>query len=51
MAGAVAIVIVLLLIPVLVLVSGGILSAFIGQVLFRDAEQRNAGSELVELNR
>ena len=50
MAGAVAIVIVLLLLPVVVLVSGAVASAVLGQVLYRDAEIRNAGSELVELN-
>jgi hypothetical protein len=50
MAGAVAIVIVLLLVPVLVLMSGAVASAILGQALHRDAETRHAGSELVELN-
>jgi hypothetical protein len=50
MAGAVAIVIVLLLIPVLVLLSGAILSAILGETLTRDAANRHAGSELIELD-
>lgn len=50
MPGAVAIVIVLLLIPVIVLMSGGVLSAVLGLFLERDAEARNAGSELLELD-
>ena len=51
MAGAVAIVIVLLLLPVLVLMSGAIASAILGETLTRDADARHEGSELVELNR
>ena len=51
MAGAVAIVIVLLLLPVLVLMSGAIASAILGEALTRDADARHEGSELVELNR
>jgi ABC-type thiamin/hydroxymethylpyrimidine transport system permease subunit len=47
--GAIAIVIVLLLIPVLVLISGGVLAGVIGQVLGRDADARHAGDELLEL--
>jgi hypothetical protein len=50
MAGAVAIVVVLLVLPVLVLMSGAVASAVLGQALHRDAEVRHAGSELVELN-
>ena len=49
MAGAIIIVVVLLLIPVLVLMSGGIMSALLGQSLEMDAEQRNEGSELLDL--
>jgi hypothetical protein len=49
MAGAVAIVVVLLLIPVLVLVGGGIVSAILGQVLWRDGQARHEGSELRDL--
>jgi hypothetical protein len=51
MAGAVAIVIVLLLLPVLVLMSGAVASALLGEALRRDANVRHEGSELVDLNR
>lgn len=50
MAGVVAIIIVLLLLPVLVLMSGGVASALIGFFLGRDADERYAGSELLELD-
>ena len=50
MAGAITIVVVLLIFPVLVMLSGGIASAILGQSLEVDAEQRHAGSELVDLN-
>ena len=49
MAGAVAIIIVLLLIPVLVLISGGIASGILGELLHRDGKARFEGSELAEL--
>jgi hypothetical protein len=49
MVGAVIIVVVLLLIPVLVLMSGGILSAVLGETMELDAEERNEGSELLDL--
>ncbi len=49
MPGVIAIVIVLLLIPVMVLMSGGVASAIIGFFLGRDADARNAGSELLDL--
>lgn len=49
MAGAVLIVVALLLLPVLVLMSGGVASAIIGQLLTRDAEARHEGSELLHL--
>ena len=45
------IVVVLLLIPVMVLMSGGIASALLGFFLKSDAEARHEGSELVDLNR
>ena len=51
MAGAVAIVIVLLLIPIGFLVSMGVLAGVLGQLLTRDGEARHEGSELLELNR
>ena len=50
MAGAIAIVVVLLMIPVIVLITGGIGSAIIGYALQRDGEIRNEGSELLALD-
>jgi hypothetical protein len=50
MAGAIIIVVVLLLIPVLVLLSGGVASAIIGQFFVSDAEERHAGSELLQVD-
>ena len=49
MAGAIVIVLVLVLIPVTVLMSGAVLSGILGQFLVRDAEARHEGSELLEL--
>ena len=49
MAGAISIVVVLLLIPVMVLMSGGILSAVLGETMEMDAAERNEGSELLDL--
>ena len=49
MPGAIAIVVVLLIFPTLVLMSGGIGSAIIGFFLQRDGEIRHEGSELLEL--
>ena len=49
-AGAVAIVIVLLLIPVVVIMSGAVASAILGEALFKDGVARNEGSELLELD-
>jgi hypothetical protein len=48
--GVIAIVVVLLLIPVLVLLSGGVLSALFGFLLGRHADARDVGSELLELD-
>jgi hypothetical protein len=50
MAGAIAIVVVLLIFPTLVLISGGVASALIGHFLQRDGEDRYAGSELLQLD-
>ncbi len=50
MAGAIAIVVVLLIFPSLVLMSGGVLSALVGFVLQRDGEERHEGSELLALD-
>lgn len=50
MPGAIAIVVVLLIFPALVLMSGGVLSAIIGFFLQRDGEIRHEGSELLQLD-
>ena len=50
MAGAIAIVVVLLIFPTVVLVSGGVASAIVGFVLQRDGEIRHDGSELLGLD-
>ncbi len=50
MAGAIAIVVVLLIFPSLVLISGGVGSAILGSFLQRDGEARFEGSELLELD-
>jgi hypothetical protein len=51
MAGAIIIVVVLLLIPVGVFVAGAVAAATLGATLTRDAELEHAGSELIDLNR
>jgi hypothetical protein len=50
-AGAIIIVVVLLLIPVGAFLAGAIASAVLGTALTRDAAKRHAGSELIDLNR
>ncbi|MEZ5295050.1 MAG: hypothetical protein R2697_01865 [Ilumatobacteraceae bacterium] len=50
MAGAIAIVVALLIFPSLVLISGGFGSAILGFFLQRDGEVRNEGSELLEID-
>jgi hypothetical protein len=50
-AGAIIIVVVLVLMPVGVFVAGGIAAAALGTALTRDAKARHAGSELIDLNR
>jgi len=50
MAGAVGILIVLMLIPVALLMTGAVASALIGHLLWRDAEVRHEGSELLDTN-
>lgn len=49
MAGAVIIVLVLLIIPVIVLMSGAVASAILGEAMYRDGRIRNEGSELLDL--
>jgi hypothetical protein len=48
--GAIAIVLVLLLLPVLVCMGSAAIAAVLGVVLNNDAEDRNEGSELLDLN-
>jgi hypothetical protein len=48
--GAIAIVLVLLLLPVLFCMGSAIIAAVLGVVLNRDGEVRNEGSELLDLN-
>jgi hypothetical protein len=50
MAGAIAIVVVLLIFPSLILMSGGVASAILGFFLQRDGEIRHEGSELLQLD-
>ena len=51
MLGAIIIVVVLLALVPVVLMSGMIVAALLGESTTRDAEARHEGSELVELNR
>ena len=51
MAGAVAIVVVLLLVPVGFLIGMSGIAALLGTLLTRDGAARHEGSELLELNR
>jgi energy-converting hydrogenase Eha subunit A len=51
MAGAAAIVVLLLVIPVGFLVSMTAVAGLLGAMLTKDASVRHEGSELVELNR
>jgi hypothetical protein len=48
--GAIAIVLVLLLLPVVICMSFALLAVIFGQLLYRDGEARHEGSELVDLN-
>ena len=48
--GAIAIVVVLLLLPVAICMGGAVLAAVLGIALNRDAEVRGEGSELLDLN-
>lgn len=50
MPGAIAIVVILLLLPVVVCMSFGVIAFVFGQLLYKDGEARNADSELVDLN-
>jgi hypothetical protein len=48
--GAIAIVLVLVLLPVLVCMGSAIIAVVLGIALNRDAEVRHEGSELLDLN-
>ena len=50
MAGAIAIIVVLLIFPSLILISGGIGSAILGHFLQKDCEIRHEGSELLQID-
>ncbi len=49
MLGGIAIILVVLLIPVAVLMTGAAASAVVGEVFHRDGKKRHEGSELLEL--
>ena len=49
MAGAIALIVVMILIPVAVLMSGAAASAIIGEVFRRNGERVHEGSELIDL--
>ncbi len=50
MPGVVIILLVLVLIPVMVCMGGALIAAALGWSLYRDGQERNEGSELVDLN-
>ncbi len=50
MPGAIAIILVLLLFPILAIIGSATVAVLLGFVLNRDGEQRNAGSELLDTN-
>ncbi|HKA04314.1 MAG TPA: hypothetical protein VKD67_08290 [Acidimicrobiales bacterium] len=50
MAGAIAIIVILLLFPVLVAIGGLVAAAILGTALNIDAKERNKDSELLDLN-
>ncbi len=50
MPGAIAILVVLVVLPIVVCMSGAVIAAVLGGVLNKDAEVRGEGSELLDLN-
>ena len=50
MPGAIAIVLVLLLFPIMAIMGSATVAVLLGFLLNRDGEQRNAGSELLDSN-
>jgi hypothetical protein len=51
MLGAIILVVVLLAIPPMVLMTGMVAAAVLGETTARDAEARHEGSELIDLNK
>lgn len=50
MPGAIAIILVLLLFPIVAIMGSATVAVLLGFLLNRDGEQRNAGSELLDSN-
>ena len=50
MAGAIVIVVVLVLFPLMAAMGGVVVAALLGFTLHKDGEARNEGSELLDLN-
>ena len=50
MPGAIAIILVLLLFPIMAIMGSATVAVLLGFLLNRDGEQRNAGSELLDTN-
>ncbi len=50
MPGAIAILVALLIFPVIAIMGTATIAAALGYLLNRDAEQRNEGSELLDVN-
>ncbi len=50
MPGALAIILVLLVFPVIAIMGSATIAVVLGYLLNRDGEQRNAGSELLDTN-
>ncbi len=50
MPGAIAMIVALLLFPILAVMGSAVIAALLGHVLNKDAEVRNEGSELLDLN-
>jgi len=48
--GAIAIILVLLLFPIMAIMGSAMVAVLLGFLLNRDGEQRNAGSELLDSN-
>jgi len=48
--GAIAILVVLLLFPIMAIMGSATIAVLLGVLLDRDGEQRNAGSELLDTN-